>query len=122
MGSLYQTDISGNTFCQKIGVKIPTQYVSGILAVGSFTAPILNANTGSGVSTSASPPNTIWQSFTTSASGQLFTVQWDFLSLPANGGYVARLYSGNGIGGTLLASVPTNVNGSGSPYTAVIDF
>ncbi len=105
---------------QKLGIGIPLNYVSGIMEVASFTPPITNVNTGTQTGSQVNPPNQIWQSFTTTAAGQLFSIQWDFDNLPANGGYVAKLYLGNGIGGTLLATVPAS--GSGSPATLVIDF
>jgi hypothetical protein len=103
-------------------IGVPAGVVQSKILVGEYVAPILNVNTGVGVSTTASPPNPIWQSFTMPAAGQLFRAEWDFAVLPPNGGYTARIYLGNGIGGSLLASVPVSANGSGSPYIASIDF
>src|SRR5690606_6181455 len=83
------------------------------------TGLVLDQDTIGGGATSPSPPSTVWQSFTAGSSGNLSQILWNFALLPSSS-YIVSLYSGNGIGGTLLYQFNTSLSASSSD--AVINF
>jgi hypothetical protein len=65
----------------------------------------------SNVSNASSNRSSFWQSFTAGTSGVLTGVDYFGFSPPITASATCRIYSGEGTGGTLLASIPFSING-----------